>query len=142
MRNQDVSNGRCSLFGGVKTKLSRRDFLAVGDESPMRNPGGVGGSAFLERRRNLALVLLIAGEKEHKLFHVLCPSLPNEEESFCALFFPKSVHSFSRWVVLGGRTPSAAQCTGACAGAVPTSRRSIPSPEHRSSERFYLFAFQ
>lgn len=50
-------------MGGVKTKLSRWDFLAVGDESPTRNPGGVGGSAFLERRRNLAFVLLMGGKK-------------------------------------------------------------------------------
>lgn len=99
---------------------SRSDFLAVGEVSPIRNSEGVGGSAFLERRKNLACVLLV-GEKKHRLFHVLCLSVPNEKVLCCA--FSESMHSSSRlgfsgasW--RGGSTPSAAKTAGTCVGGL------------------------
>lgn len=106
--------------GELKTQLSRWDFLTAGDQSPMRNSKGVGGSAFLERRRNLAFVLLVGGNKKSTNCSMCSAYQSQMRKNYFVLFFSERMRSFSRLGFLGGeRTPSAAKSAGVRVGAVP-----------------------
>lgn len=96
--------------GGSNTAVwGRADFLAAGAESPLRNSEGVGGSAFLERRRNSACVLLGGGK--HRLFLVLCPRSQRRKVSPARF---QQVHSCRGPGLLG------------CAGASRQHRAPVP----------------
>lgn len=90
------------LEGGRGVKYScpgrsRWDFLAVGEESPIQRSEGVGGSAFLERRRNLACVLLGGGSTDCSM----CCACQSQMRTIYFVLFQKACILSAGWVVLG-----------------------------------------
>lgn len=75
---------------------SRSDFLAVGEESPIRNSEGVGCSAFPERRRNSVCVLLV-GQKSTDCS--MC-SAHQSQIKICFVLFQKVCILSAGWVFL------------------------------------------